>query len=77
MIRLAGLEPDEDIEIRFTGVRPGEKLFEEMFHDSEGLITTSASDILLAAPRMIDLAKLNRRLTDLESNCRSGRADGF
>ena len=75
MIRLAGLEPDEDIEIRFTGVRPGEKLFEEMFHDSEGLITTSASDILLAAPRMIDLEKLSRRLIDLESNCRSGRAD--
>ena len=35
MIRLAGLRPDIDIEVQYTGLRPGEKLFEELFHGNE------------------------------------------
>ncbi len=55
MIRLAGHTPGEGIKIVYTGLRPGEKLFEEMFHDSEKLVETSQSSVMLAAPRVVDL----------------------
>lgn len=54
MIRLSGMEPDQDIKIIFTGLRPGEKLFEEIFHESEKLRGTSHTKILLARSRQVD-----------------------
>jgi O-antigen biosynthesis protein WbqV len=54
IIRLAGLTPDQDINIEITGLRPGEKLFEEIFHGGEPLIKTECHGILLAAPRGAD-----------------------
>ena len=41
MVRLAGLRPDVDVEIRYTGLRPGEKLFEELFHGREPAVPTA------------------------------------
>ncbi len=54
MILLAGLTPNEDIEIQYTGLRPGEKLYEELFHESEPLITTSNEKILQSSYRTRD-----------------------
>lgn len=50
MIRLSGLKPDEDIEIVYTGLRPGEKLYEERLMDEEGLRTTSNELISIGQP---------------------------
>ena len=47
LIRLYGLEPDEDIEIRFTGLRQGEKLYEELITDDEGIIPTKHDKIMV------------------------------
>jgi len=65
MIRLSGKEPDRDIAIQFTGTRPGEKLFEEVFHDGETTVETSHDSLLLAAPRVVAIKVLNRQLAPL------------
>jgi O-antigen biosynthesis protein WbqV len=70
MIRLAGRQPDEDIEITFSGLRPGEKLHEELFHDKEPLVSTHIVGVMLAAPRFIDFDLLKRQLQELEAGAR-------
>ena len=72
MIRLAGLRPDRDIKIVFTGLRPGEKLNEELFHSAEPLKPTSMTGILLAAPRVADRLFLTKALDELQTAARSG-----
>jgi FlaA1/EpsC-like NDP-sugar epimerase len=67
MIRLAGLKPEADIKIVYTGLRPGEKLYEEVLHQSETLVPTSSQGILLAAPRILDAAELGRALDALSA----------
>ncbi len=65
MIRLAGRRPDKDIAIVFTGLRPGEKLQEELLHEAERLVPTSCDGIMLAAPRLIDYGRLAPQLDRL------------
>lgn len=57
MIKLSGLEPDVDIEIKYTGLRPGEKLFEEVLADLEGTVPTSHDRIRIANVRKYDYSK--------------------
>lgn len=51
LIRLSGKEPGKDIQIVYTGLRPGEKLYEELFHELEPYETTQHEKIFLAHPR--------------------------
>lgn len=75
MIRLAGLRPDVDVAIAYTGLRPGEKLYEELFHGGEQIQPTSIPRINVASPRTDDLAKLAVSLENLERACMSGKVD--
>jgi len=71
MIRLTGLEPDRDIEIAFTGLRPGEKLYEELFHETESLRQTAHPKIMLSGSRAVDWDQMQRQLEVLRQACRS------
>jgi O-antigen biosynthesis protein WbqV len=75
MIRLAGLRPGRDVGIEFIGLRPGEKLHEELFHPAEPLIPTGNPAIRLAAPRTADYAMLARSIDELEENARARREE--
>jgi O-antigen biosynthesis protein WbqV len=65
MIRLAGLQPGDDIAIEYTGIRPGEKMHEELFLASETLVPTSRAGVLLATSPAADLETLRRQIGEL------------
>lgn len=65
MIRLAGLRPEKDIEIVFTGLRAGEKLHEELFHAQETPMPSRHSGLRLAASRAANFEFLSRGLEEL------------
>jgi O-antigen biosynthesis protein WbqV len=75
MIRLAGLRPGRDIGLEFIGLRPGEKLREELFHPAEPLVPTGNPAIRLAAPRTADYAMLARSIDELEENANARREE--
>ena len=69
MIRLCGKIPGKDIEIVYTGLRPGEKLSEELFYDQENLSATSHEKILLARHNEVDRTFLDHKLNEIEAAC--------
>ena len=71
MIRLAGRVLGRDVTIEFTGLRPGEKLHEELFHDAEAAVPTANPALRLAAPRTADYAILARSIDELEAEARA------
>lgn len=71
LIRLSGLTPYEDIDIVVTGLRPGEKLFEELLIDGEGVLPTAHKKIKVLAPVHIDLQPVRDELDVLYEAARS------
>lgn len=66
MIRLSGLEPGKDIEILYTGLRPGEKLYEEVLATEENTVPTHHEKILSAKVRVVEALDLKEKLSRLE-----------
>ena len=69
MIRLSGYEPDVDIMVKYTGLRPGEKLFEELLMEEEGLQETENKLIHIGKPIVMDDALFCTQLEQLEQAC--------
>lgn len=67
LIRLSGFEPNEDIDIEITGLRPGEKLYEELLMNEEGLKATKHNKIFVAKPLHTDYELLKRELEHLST----------
>ena len=70
MIRLAGLEPGVDIQIEYTGLRPGEKLYEEVLSNSENTLPTSHDRIRIAKVREYDHEEAASAVNELEELAR-------
>jgi FlaA1/EpsC-like NDP-sugar epimerase len=75
MIRLAGKEPGKEIPIEYIGLRPGEKLFEELFHVSEQLAHTDHEKLLKAQFRELNWDELNRTFRMLHAACNTYQND--
>ena len=76
LIRLSGLEPFRDVDVRITGLRPGEKLHEELFTASEARVSTRHSRIFVSTLQPSNGVHLGEGLAELEGLLASGCADG-
>ena len=65
LIRLSGYKPNEDIKIKITGLRPGEKLYEELLMNNDELRKTGHNKIFIDKPETISLIKLRKQIDDL------------
>lgn len=76
MIRLAGYEPDKDIKIVYTGLRPGEKLYEETIHDKEKDLPTAHNKIHIVQTREESFERIHRMVLLFRQLAHQGNVDG-
>ena len=77
LIRLHGFEPERDIPIQFIGLRPGEKLYEELITEGEGIVETEHKKILVLRGNSCDLMRLNSQIDELLAIARTYDAGGI
>ena len=75
MIRLSGFEPDHEIRIEYTGLRPGEKLYEELLMKEEGMQDTANQLIHIGKPIEMDDEKFKAQLAMLDAACKEETPD--
>ncbi|WP_185985263.1 polysaccharide biosynthesis protein [Aureimonas mangrovi] len=75
VIRLAGRRPDVDIKLEFTGLRPGEKLFEELFDEAEMIGESGVPGLLVAAPRLIETDEALKVADEMARHVANGDLD--
>ena len=75
LIKLSGFKPDIDIQIEYTGLRPGEKLYEELLMAEEGLQDTANELIHIANPIEMDDNRFKIQLDELKESCESEAED--
>ena len=73
MIRLAGYIPEKDIPIVFTGLRPGEKLYEELLNQKETTMPTTNEKIMVARVREFDFDQISGKVDQLIATSRQGK----
>ncbi len=77
MIELSGLRPEEDIQIKFIGIRPGEKLFEELTYKGENFVPTTHPKIRRFVSHSADLAQLRETLQQLRTHMDHADTEGI
>jgi FlaA1/EpsC-like NDP-sugar epimerase len=77
MIRLSGFEPETEIPIVFTGLRPGEKLYEELITEGEGIVPTGHEKIMVLKGTACDFGELKKRIDQLEALAQTYNAEAI
>jgi FlaA1/EpsC-like NDP-sugar epimerase len=77
LIRLSGFEPDVDIPIAYIGLRPGEKLYEELITAGEGILPTRHEKILVIRGQECSVDVLNGKIDELAQLARDQKSEGI